>query len=81
MLKRGIGTPRLVNDAVHFPMQDIRTGEPVICTISTAALARRLEGDEREYTGHVMAFLLVREEIEEAAGYRYAQGANPPRLD
>ena len=40
-----------------------------------------LEGDEREYPGHVMAFLLVREEIEEAAGYCYAQGAYPPRLD
>ena len=81
MLKRGTGRPRLVNDEVHFPMQDIRTREPVMCTISTAALARRLEGREGAYPGHVMAFLLLREEIEEAAGYRYAQGASPPHLD
>jgi len=81
MLKRGTGRPRLVNDAVHFPMQDIRTREPVICTISTTALARRFEGRQGAYPGHVMAFLLLREEIEEAAGFLYAQGARPPRLD
>jgi hypothetical protein len=79
-LKRGIGRPRLENDAVLFPMEDVRTREPVACTISTAALSRWF-GDERDYPGHVVAFLLFREEIEEAASHKYALGANPPRLD
>lgn len=80
-LKRGIGAPRLVDDAVRFPMEDIRTGQPVTCRVSTAALLRRFQGVESDYPGHVMLFLLFREEIEEEASFKYMHGADSPRLD
>jgi hypothetical protein len=88
-LKRGRGEERLVYDAVHFPMEDVRTGKRVICEIGKYTLSQIFEDDdlpasstfiERSYPGHMQVFLMFRDGIEALASDEYDRGQDPPCL-
>jgi len=81
VLKRGRDQPRAVGDVVQFVMEDIRTGGSVMCQITNDALRRWFEIDNPDgtwtYPGHGLAFLILRDAIEEAASHAYLRGETP----
>jgi hypothetical protein len=83
MLKRGPDQPRVIGDIVQFVMQDIRTGCRVTCQITIEVLRRWFALDDTEtlaYPGDGLAFLILRDAIEEAANHAYLRGEKSPRL-
>jgi hypothetical protein len=83
-LKRGSDQPCVVGDVVQFVMEDIRTGDSVTCQITIEALRRWLadisEPSALSYPGDGLAFLMLRDAIEDAANHAYLQGEKAPRL-
>jgi hypothetical protein len=65
-------------------MEDVRTSGSVICQIAHDALRRWFAIDNPDgsltYPGDGLAFLILRDAIEEAASYAYLRGEKSPRL-
>jgi hypothetical protein len=83
ILKRGHDQPRVIGDVVQFVMEDIRTGCSVTCQITIGALRRWFSLDDTDtltYPGDGLAFLTLRDAIEEAANHAYLRGEKSPRL-
>jgi hypothetical protein len=73
----------VVGDAVEFVMEDVRTGGSVTCRITIEALRRWFAVDDPgtwTYPGDGLAFLILRDAIEEAANHAYLRGEKSPRL-
>ena len=83
ILKRRHNQPCVIGDVVQFVMEDIRTGCSVTCQITSEALRHwfSLENPGTfTYPGDGLAFLMLRDSIEEAANYAYLRGEMSPRL-
>ena len=70
-LKRGTGDLRHVHSpgAIHFPMEDTKTGKRIICQVSIYTLKELsgLDGHRAHpgsYPGHMQTFLYFQERIE-----------------
>jgi hypothetical protein len=90
-LKRAPGDVRSTRDAVHFPMEDVRTGKRVMCEADNWFLEiiggvddpfsmERKPGVGR-YLGHTQTFLLFRDGIERCASEKYDNGVQKPSIE
>jgi hypothetical protein len=73
----------VIGDVIQFEMEDIRTGCSITCQITTEALRRWFALDDSDtltYPGDGLAFLVLRDAIEEAANHAYLRGEKFPRL-